>query len=238
MAWVFPILLGLFIAPLLYWLAIWAPSRIEREESEWIRELTGIQRDLQLAPPSPLWSANFWRQSRQSPLFWIAVIGAPIVAVTFGHKFTNAASVPMSIFGLTMLGMALADQHSQYLPDSMTLGLLWAGLVWNLLPGCGLVSLELAVIGAATGYLVLWTAAKIFLLMRKQDGLGHGDMKLMAAAGAWLGPFTLAPAILAGCLFAIVFQGAKILLKKSGPSDMFAFGPWLATGVIFSALLV
>lgn len=123
---------------------------------------------------------------------------------------------------LLMLG--LIDLRCGLLPDALTLPLMWAGL---LLSWAGLgVRLEDAVIAAAVGYGLLRALDTVFEFIRGRPGLGGGDMKLMAALGAWLGwqvlPAILLGACASGLLYAVLFKRGS-LLQASLP-----FGPHLA----------
>ena len=77
------------------------------------------------------------------------------------------------------------DLDTFYLPDDITLPLLWAGLLVNL--GGVFVELPSAVLGAAGGYLALWFVFWAYKLATGKEGMGFGDFKLLAAIGAWLG---------------------------------------------------
>lgn len=235
MTWPYLALAGLLIGPLIYWFARWAPYKIEQQESEWLRELSGVHKPPALRPVAPIWHSSFWSEALGSYLFWLGLVGGCVLSTVFGIKFQ---AMPMVFFALAMLCLAMADQYSQYLPDVMTLSLMWIGLLVQLLPNAHTVGIEAAVIGAATGYGLLWIMAKMFLLLRKQEGLGHGDMKLLAAAGAWLGPLALPVGIFLGSAFAIIYQGVRFLRRKSSANDLFPFGPWLALGVILAALFI
>src|SRR3546814_4337945 len=78
-----------------------------------------------------------------------------------------------------------ASDLTQLLPDNLTLPLLWLGLLLALVPV--LADLPSAVIGAAAGYLALWSVFWLFKLVTGKEGMGYGDFKLLAALGAWLG---------------------------------------------------
>lgn len=239
MALLLSTLVGLACGPLIFWLLRWAPAHIERQESLWLEQFVNVKRDPVFTMPASLFSRAFWKESTVTPLFWVTTIGAPVVALVFGWRFEGAVFLPfMVFFGLAMFCMAVTDHYSQYLPDVMTLTMMWAGLLAQLLPYSRTVGIEASVIGAAAGYLILWVIAKLFMLIRKKDGLGHGDMKLMAATGAWLGPFALPGVILIGSVLALLHQGYKLLRHKSGVHDLFAFGPWLAAGTIITATLL
>lgn len=222
----------------MFWLSLWLPHRIAQQESAWLKELAGVERAPEFPMPHALWSARYWRNASTQKLFWISVIGSPVIILAFDHTFADTpANSAMIFFGVMMFGLAITDQYSQYLPDDLTLSLMWIGMLLQLSTATQTIGIEASVAGAATGYLLLWVAAKSFLILRKQEGLGHGDMKLLAAAGAWLGPLALPIAVLIGSGLAVLYQGTKLIMKKSGRNDLFAFGPWLALGIIAAALL-
>ena len=125
-----------------------------------------------------------------------------------------------------LITLTCIDAQTQLLPDSVTLPLLWLGLLVNLQ---GLfVQLSDAVLGAALGYVALWVIYWVFRLLTGKEGIGYGDFKLMAALGAWLGwqalPMTL---LLASCLGAIAGL-TMIALKKQTAQQAIPFGPYLA----------
>ncbi len=130
-----------------------------------------------------------------------------------------AIPVTWALVALTMI-----DFDTQLLPDAITLPLLWAGLLVNI--GGTFVTLEAAVIGAAAGYLLLWSVYWLFKLVTGKEGMGYGDFKLLAALGAWLG-WTMIPLIvlLSSVVGAVIGVGYLAIRKESAP---FAFGPYLA----------
>ena len=103
----------------------------------------------------------------------------------------------VAAFGLCAVLSRRASSIStrSYLPDSLTLPLLWAGLIVNLGDG-GFVPLHDAVVGAIAGYLFLWCVYWIFRLVRGVEGMGYGDFKLLGALGAWLGWMALPQIVL------------------------------------------
>jgi len=98
-------------------------------------------------------------------------------------------------FGSVLVAMALIDADTMLLPDSLTLPLLWAGI---LCASIGVTQLPLlqSVWGAAAGYGVLWAVQTVFKLITGKQGMGEGDYKLLAALGAWLGWMVLPMVIL------------------------------------------
>ena len=133
--------------------------------------------------------------------------------------------------GLTaaLVALTFIDIDEQLLPDGITLPLLWAGLLFNLLGGeHAFVAIEDAVIGAAAGYLALWTVYQGFKLATGKEGMGYGDFKLLAALGAWLGWQVLPLVILLSAFVGAVIGIAMILLLGRDRQVPIPFGPYLA----------
>ncbi len=132
-------------------------------------------------------------------------------------------------FGSILLSCALIDWDTTYLPDDLTLGLLWLGLVSASLGYSG-VRLDDALWGAVVGYGALWSIFWIFKLLTGKEGMGYGDFKLFAALGAWFGWTGLVPVILlascSGAVIGLVMQW-RGSLREGG---VLPFGPFLALG--------
>ena len=150
------------------------------------------------------------------------------VAWVFGPSWQTVAAL---FFTWVLISLALIDLDHQLLPDSMTLPLLWAGLVLSLVPIDGVplfADLRSSVIGAVAGYLSLWSVYHVFKLLTGKEGMGFGDFKLLAALGAWLG-WQLLPLVI--LLSAAVGSLVGIGLMVFGGRDRQAtipFGPYLA----------
>ena len=133
------------------------------------------------------------------------------------------AEMKRTQFGATYRGI---DLDSHLLPDSITLPLLWAGLLFNVFGT--FADLPSAVIGAITGYLSLWSVYWAFKLTTGKEGMGYGDFKLLAALGAWLGWQMLPLTILLSSLLGAVIGITLIVAAKRGRSVPIPFGPYLA----------
>ncbi len=144
-------------------------------------------------------------------------------AIHFGAGPQLLAALP---FIWMMIALAFIDFDTQLLPDSITLSLLWLGLLVNL--NGTFASLESAVIGAAVGYLLLWSVYWLFKLLTGKEGMGYGDFKLLAAIGAWFGwqmlPLTIILSSAVGALVGI----ALIVFARHGRNVPIPFGPYLA----------
>jgi leader peptidase (prepilin peptidase) / N-methyltransferase len=129
-------------------------------------------------------------------------------------------------FAACLVALAMIDWDTTLLPDSLTLPLLWAGLVVAALGWT--IPLASALWGAVAGYLSLWSVYQLFKLTTGKEGMGYGDFKLLAALGAWLGWPMLVPIILAASVIGAV---VGIFMKFSGQlreGRYVPFGPFLA----------
>ncbi len=130
------------------------------------------------------------------------------------------------IFTWAMIALAFIDFDTFYLPDSITLPLLWLGLILN--TGAVFTDLHSAVIGAVAGYLALWIVYWAYKLATGKEGMGYGDFKLLAAIGAWLGWKMLPLTILLSSLVGAAVGVSLILLARHGRNVPIPFGPYLA----------
>ncbi len=141
-----------------------------------------------------------------------------------------------TVFGLaitwSLIAMTGIDLDTQLLPDTLTLPLLWLGLLAAAFVGRGAhtipVDLHSAVLGAAAGYLSLWSIYHLFRLATGKEGMGYGDFKLFGALGAWLGWQMLLPVILFSAATGAIVGIAMILLRRHGRDVPMPFGPFLA----------
>jgi len=130
-----------------------------------------------------------------------------------------------------LIALSAIDFDTQLLPDSITLPLLWLGLLFNL--SATFAELPAAVIGAMAGYLALWSVFWLFKLATGKEGMGYGDFKLLAALGAWLGWPLLPAIILISSVVGAVVGVTLIIAARHGRNVPIPFGPYLAAaGVI------
>ena len=163
------------------------------------------------------------------PLTEIACLFLALVCgAVWGATAQTATLLPL-LWGL--FALAIIDWRHGLLPDRITLTLLWLGLLVN---SFGVwVPLQSAVWGATGGYLFLAAVNWCYGLLRKQEGLGGGDMKLLAALAAYFGWQALLPIVLTASLSGCFFAGLLFLFKRSRPRSL-PWGPHLAfAGAIY-----
>ena len=154
-----------------------------------------------------------------------------VVAWHLGWGWAGALAVA---FTWTLIALTFIDADTTLLPDSLTLPLLWAGLLANVWGT--FAPLQDAVLGAAGGYLALWSIFWLFKLVTGKEGMGYGDFKLLAALGAWMGWKMLLPIILISSVVGAIVGIVLIALARRGREIPIPFGPYLAAAG-FIALL-
>jgi leader peptidase (prepilin peptidase)/N-methyltransferase len=178
-----------------------------------------------------LWAKGRCRHCRAPvtalyPGIELAALGIALwaAAVTSGWVFWASCGL-----GWTLLALALIDWRTLVLPDALTLPLLAAGLVvaWLIEPHI----LVEHVFGAGLGFALFASIARVYAGLRGREGLGLGDAKLLAAAGAWVSWSGLPSVVLLAALTALGATLAGVLGGKVAARDRpIAFGPFLALG--------
>ena len=168
----------------------------------------------------------------------VEIATAVLFAASLIHFGPTAVALGAMAFSAAMVALAVIDFDTQYLPDDITLPLLWLGLLFNvwLAASAGQSAaatplapdLASAVIGATAGYLSLWLVYQAFKLATGKEGMGYGDFKLLAAIGAWLGWQMLPLVVLASSVVGAVVGIALIVLARRGRNVPMPFGPYLA----------
>lgn len=160
---------------------------------------------------------------------FITVIITLLIIGRFGFTWVGGAIVILA-WGLIVLSNI--DAAHQLLPDAIVLPLLWLGLWVN---GFGFfVSPSMAIRGAVFGYVSLWILSKIYRLIRRVEGMGGGDFKLLAMWGAWLGVYPIPMIVLVASILASIVGGIKICFRGQRWNSSMAFGPYLA----FSGMII
>lgn len=151
-----------------------------------------------------------------------------LCAFAAAHFGFGLAAVGALLMIWALLALTAIDFDTQMLPDDLTLPLLWTGLLFNLFGA--FTDLSNAVLGAAIGYLTLWSVYWLFKLATGKEGMGYGDFKLLAAIGAWLGWQMLPLVILLSSLVGAIVGITMIMAFKHGRNIPIPFGPYLAGG--------
>jgi len=161
-----------------------------------------------------------------------ALTGALTAAVAwkFGFGWPALGGMVLSWF---LVALTFIDVDHQLLPDSLTLPLLWGGLLvslWGAQAGSMAFPPDIrsSVIGAIAGYVSLWSVYHLFRSLTGKEGMGYGDFKLFAALGAWLGWQMLVPLIMIAAVGGAVVGIIVLAVRRQNRATPIAFGPFLA----------
>ena len=137
------------------------------------------------------------------------------------------------VMTLFLVPITVIDFDRYLIPDSLVYPLLWIGLamsLWHPFPGADVLFIapREAIVGALAGYLSLWTFYWLFKLITGKEGMGHGDFKLLAALGAWLGYQYLFTIIIMSAVVGAVLGIALIVFRGRDHQVPMPFGPFLA----------
>lgn len=164
------------------------------------------------------------RISIQYPL--VELFTAVVSVIVGWHFGVGLQALAALVLSWCLIAASGIDLGHKLLPDVITLPLLWLGLGLALFDV--FISLEQSVIGAMAGYLSLWSVFMLFKLLTGKEGMGHGDFKLLAMLGAWLGWKPLLVVILTSSVVGATVGISLMLLKKAGRATQIPFGPYLA----------
>ena len=247
-------LLGLLVGSFLNVVILRLPRRLEHEWRAQAREVLGVEGQAETLPPDLVVTGSHCPQCKHKlsaldniPLLsWLALRGrcryckaaiswqyplvelltalaSAAVAWKFGFGWPLAAGL---LFTWVLVAAAGIDVRTQLLPDQLTLPLLWLGLLLSLLPM--FVTPTVAIVGAAVGYLSLWSVFWLFKLLTGKEGMGYGDFKLLGALGAWMGATSLLPIILLSSLIGAIVGGTMLAVRGKDRSTPIPFGPFIA----------
>ena len=247
--------LGLIVGSFLNVVILRLPARLMHSWRMQSREILELPADVEeKAPPGIVWESSHCPQCRHPlgaienipVISWIALRGRcrhcktpisiqyPLVELitalasatvvwTFGPSYAAIAGL---ILTWVLIALSGIDVRTQLLPDQLTLPLLWIGLLLSLVPV--FVAPTSSIVGAAIGYLSLWSVYWLFKLVTGKEGMGYGDFKLLAALGAWMGPGSLLPTVLLSSLIGAIAGGTFLVIRGKDRATPIPFGPFIA----------
>lgn len=173
-----------------------------------------------------------WRIPLRYP--GIELLTTLLSLVVAAHYGLSLQLLPALMFTWLMIALTFIDIDTQLLPDELTLFGLWAGLLLSVVPL--FVSASDAIIGACVGYMILWSLYWVFKLLTQKEGMGYGDFKLMALAGAWVGWQYLPVVVLVSSFTGALWGIASILMRLTHKDHPMPFGPFIALGAWLTLL--
>lgn len=155
----------------------------------------------------------------------VASLSGGVMLAGMVARYGAAVAFPCMVAAtLMMLMLACIDARTRLLPDALTQPLLWLGLLvaWN---GAWL-GLDSAIAGVIAGYALMAVPRWLWWFMRRQDAIGGGDVKMLAALGAWVGAWGVAHVLMLACVAGALFTALH--QRSWRPSGTYPFGPFIA----------
>lgn len=259
-------LLGIILGSFLNVVVHRLPQQLDRESRAWARDLLGLGPETLDAQPAYnlAWPPSHCPRCKRPlrwfhnlPIVsWLALRGQsaccqqpialryPLIEGTMGLLTAclflrfglTAEALALVLLTGTLLALAAIDGEWQLLPDTLTLPLLWLGLLGAALGWTPALRASDAIIGAAGGYLSLWSLYWGHRLLTKREGMGYGDFKLLGAGGAWLGWQALPQVALLAAASGLAYALTARLRGRLDPGQALPFGPFLAAAIWLTAV--
>ena len=162
-----------------------------------------------------------------SPRYPAVELLSALLSAVVAHRFGPEVQVlPALALTWSLLALSFIDAEHQLLPDVITLPMLWLGLFLSVLRV--FTDSTASILGAVAGYVSLWLVYQLFKWLTGREGMGHGDFKLLALLGAWLGWAHLPQIILLSSLVGAVAGLTLIALTRRDHRQPIPYGPYLA----------
>ena len=162
-----------------------------------------------------------------SPRYPAVELLSALLSAVVAHRFgPEVQALPALVLTWSLLALSFIDAEHQLLPDVITLPILWLGLLLSVFRV--FTDSTAAILGAVAGYLSLWLVYQLFKWLTGREGMGHGDFKLLALLGAWLGWAHLPQIILLSSLVGAVAGLTLIALTRRDHRQPIPYGPYLA----------
>jgi len=167
---------------------------------------------------------------------FIELMSGIILTALFFVKGLTPSFFGYFIFFSALLVATRTDLEAMVIPQFFSLWLVPVGFLFSYLDLIEIFPLE-SLLGACFGYGLLWVVAKTFKYATKKEGLGEGDMELLAMIGSFLGPIGVWFSLMIGSSVGLLLGGGYLLIAKKDRYTRIPFGPFLALGAIIYLLL-
>ncbi len=189
---------------------------------------------------SDLWPVVSWLSSRGkcrhcgrpvSPRYPLTELATAILFVlVYAQAGLTLAGLMLALFAVALMIMVVVDLEHFIIPDPLHLVLLPLGLAYHFIIGTPWEQVSAGfVAGLVTGLLLHHG----YRFLRKQEGLGYGDVKFLAVAGLWIGALPLVPFLFFSGIFGTL---TGLIWRRLGRGPIFPFGPALAASLFICVL--
>lgn len=162
---------------------------------------------------------------------FVELLTATLFALVSFDRQIDLHSMTLLLLTGWFILLSLIDVSYFLLPDFLTQPLMWLGIILAFFD-LSTLSLDMALIGIAIGYLLLTIPATLFYLRQRKQGLGGGDIKLLAALGAWIPYLQLPLLLIIACLLAILYYCFLRRAINKAEQVIIPFGPFLLIAAI------
>ncbi|OGT46831.1 MAG: hypothetical protein A3E82_05405 [Gammaproteobacteria bacterium RIFCSPHIGHO2_12_FULL_38_11] len=173
-----------------------------------------------------LGKCQFCKAAISSQYFFVELISAILSVIIFLHFSISLQFWELLIFTYGLIALSFIDFNYQFLPDTIIFLLLWLGLIVS--TQHYFTNPSSAIFGAIIGYVILWSVAKLFFIIRKKEGMGMGDCKMLAMCGAWVGTTALFNVLLLSTISALFVSIILLSFKRIQKNNPISFGPFIA----------
>lgn len=162
-----------------------------------------------------------------SPIYtMVEILTCVLTILTVSHFLITWEMLAALLMTWALIVLCFVDLRTQLLPDTITLTMLWLGLLLSLFNV--FVSPYQAVLGAILGYGILWIAAWLYKIIRRKEGMGHGDLKMLGMLGAWFGAPMVLNVLIMAIILALIASFFLLSLRKITTKKPIPFGPFIA----------
>ncbi|MBN1885789.1 MAG: prepilin peptidase [Candidatus Krumholzibacteriota bacterium] len=156
----------------------------------------------------------------------VELLGGVLAVLCLRRYGAGVDAVFAYAFLMALLAVTLIDWEHRIIPDEISLPFILVGVAWSAVsPSIDLLDSALGVVVGGGG---LWLVGVLYRLVRHAEGMGGGDIKLMAMIGAFLGVRMVVPVILIASFFGSIYGVALMRRTGAGGSAKVAFGSFLA----------
>ena len=165
-----------------------------------------------------------------SPLYFFNELLVACAFVLFFQIFDFYLAIALAVLFLVYVIIFFIDLKHYIIPNELNFLLIFLGILKSTLPQFRyqiFPTLEMSLLGAVAGYLVIWIIIFAYKKIRNIEAMGLGDAKLLAAMGAWFGIISLPYILFLASILGLFFALPSLLKKKKNLQSKIPFGPFL-----------
>ena len=161
----------------------------------------------------------------------ITIVHFLVIYYLFGITITTLLFL---ILGLSFIIIFFIDLKHYIIPNILTFPLMIIGFIKSFDPNLNPIFPNFinSLIGGIFGYFVIWSIIYFYKQVRKKEGMGLGDAKLLSAIGFWFGWISIPFVIFLSSIIALLFVIPSLIKKSKKLSSQIPFGPYIIIGTL------